>query len=221
MKKYGIYFNMLALTMAFCFSVVVPQPLFAQGEAAIELFNAGAYEEAESKLRETLNADPGKTTVRYYLGLTFMQQEKYTEALKELKTVKSEQEKASQWSRPAVPNVYQIDLALAQAYLGLNQFEEAWPKLESARIEDATSSDVFLYRGIYYYKQKEHAKAIGELDKAISLDSNNAYAYYYIGKAYLDSGKPDKMGEAFKIFLQLAPYAPEAPEAKEMIDKFC
>jgi tetratricopeptide (TPR) repeat protein len=221
MRTSGAFFKILALCAGLCVSFVIPQALFAQANTGVELFNAGAYEKAELKLRETLKAKPGDTTQRYYLGLTLLNRGKYPEGLKELETVKSEQEKASQWSRPAVPNVYQIDIALAQAYLTLKQFDKAWPKLESAGIESPGSAEVFLYRGVYYYKQKENAKAIVELEKAIRLDPKNAYAYYYVGHAYYDSGEPAKMVEAFKIFLQLAPGAPEAAEAKRLVDANC
>ena len=195
--------------------------MFAQANNGIELFKAGAYSDAEIKLRETLKADPLKTTERYYLGLALLNQGKTPEALKELQTVKSEQEKASQRSRPAVPSVYQIDLALARTYLGLDQFDKAWPKLESARIEDSSSSEVFLYRGIYYYKQKEYSKAIKELEKAVTLDPKNAYAYYFEGHAYFDSGNIEKMVQAFKMFLELAPGAAEAQAVQTKIAPYC
>ena len=221
MRQYGIYFNILALFTAICLSASIAQPVYAQADSGIELYNAGEYTEAESKLRDALKAEPKNTAARYYLGLSLMYQGNFAESLKELKTAKSEQEKASQSSRPAVPSVYQIDLALAQAHLGLDQLEEAWPKLESAKKEDPDSSDVFLYRGIYYYKQKDYAKAIESLDKTISLDSKKAYAYYYIGMAYTEIQDVQKMLDAFKIFLELAPDAPEAPDVKNRYDAAC
>lgn len=222
MRKYRMCFNILAFCVGLFFSaLIIPQALFAQSDNGIELFHAGAYDDAESKLRDTLKADPSKTTERYYLGLTLLNQEKYPEGLKELQTVKSEQEKASQRSRPAVPNVYQIDFALAQAYLALDQFDKAWPKLESARIEDSSSSEVFLYRGIYYYKQKEYSMAIKDLEKAITLDPQNTYAYYYAGHAYFDSDNIEKMVEAFQMFLELAPDAAEAGDVQTKIAPYC
>lgn len=222
MRKYGMCFNIPTLCMGlFLLVATIPQALFAQADNGIELFNAGAYDDAESKLRGTLKADPLKTTERYYLGLTLLNQGKYPEALRELQTVKSEQEKASQWSRSAVPNVYQVDLALAQAHLALDQFDKAWPKLESARIEDSSSSEVFLCRGIYYYKQKEYSKAIKELEKAVTLDPQNAYAYYYAGHAYFDSDNIVKMIKAFQLFLELAPDAAEAGDVQTKIAPYC
>ncbi len=221
MRKYRVCFNILALCLVLCLTATIPQHLCAQENDGIELYKAGEYTKAESKLKETLREEPGNTTLRYYLGLSLMYQGSLQEALEELKTAKSEQKKASQRSRPAVPSVYQIDLALAQAHIGLNQFDEAWPKLESARNEDPDSSDVFLFRGVYYYKQKDYKKAIEALEKSISLDAQKAYAYYYVGMAYSETQDVQKMLEAFKIFLQLAPDAPEAPDVKKKYDAAC
>lgn len=221
MRKYGICFNALAFCMLFCLSVSISQPIYAQADNGIELYEAGEYTKAESEFRETLKAEPRDVTARYYLGLSLMYQGNFAESLKELKTAKSEKDKASQSSHEAVPNVYQLDLALAQAHIGLDQYEEAWPALESARNEDPESSDVFLYRGIYYYKQKDFKKAVDALEKAINLDSEKAYAYYYIGMAYSETEDIPKMLEAFKMFLQLAPDAPEAPDVKQRHDAAC
>ncbi len=221
MRKYGVCFNILALCLVFGFSVSVPQWAFAQIKSGIELYEAGDYVNAEAKLRVELKTEPRNTTARYYLGLSLLYQGNFEEALEELETAKSERESDSQFSRPAVPSDYQLDIALAQAYIGLGQLDEAWPRLESAKTENPDSSDVFLYRGIYFYTKEDYAEAIKSLEKSISLDAKKAYAYYYVGMAYFNTGEPDKMVDAFKIFLQLAPSAPEAPDVKKRVEAAC
>jgi tetratricopeptide (TPR) repeat protein len=168
-----------------------------------------------------LKAEPRNVTARYYLGLSILQQEKYRDALDIFLKVKDEQDKAEQRTRSAIPSEYQMQLAIARARLGLKQYAEAWKNLESAKIEDANSSDVYMYRGLYYLQQEKHAEAIKELEKAISLNKNNAYAYYYAGLAYAGSGNGEKAVETLKLFLQLAPNAPEAAKAKSLIDSLC
>lgn len=219
MKRYGIYASIVTLGLTVCLVAGVPA-LVAQDDG-VELLNAHSYAKAEAKFRETLKKDTANTTARYYLGIALLQQSKYTEALKELKKVKSEQEWENKESRPAIPDQYQIDLALAQAHLGLHQLDEAWDELEAARIEQPDSSDVYLYRGVYYYHKKEFDHAVEDLEKALKLDNKNAYGYYYLGMIYSDKGQPDKMVEVFKMFLQLAPDAPEAPEVKKKVDAAC
>jgi len=220
MKKKRFYCGVATLCLIAGCSSAIPQ-LFAQAEEGIELLHSHYYAEAEGKLQAALDADQENNSVRYYLGMALLNQGKYAEALKKLEAAGSEQERASQWSPPTIPSVYQVDLALAQAYLGLQRYEDAWPKLQSARIENPDSSDVFLYRGVYYYMQKEYESAVEDLEKAIKLDSQNSYAYYYVGMAYFEMSQLGEMVEVFKIFLQIAPNAPEAPDVKRMVNEMC
>jgi tetratricopeptide (TPR) repeat protein len=123
--------------------------------------------------------------------------------------------------RPAIPNEYQIQLAFARTNLELKHFDEAWKNLEIAGKENPKSADVLVYRGVYYLDQEKHQESLKELEKAVSLDNKNAYAYYYQGMAYFHSGVADKAVDAFKKFLELAPAAPEAAEAKRLINILC
>jgi len=221
MRKYGICFNILIIFFAVCFSGSFPRPLAAQEDSGIEAYNAGAYVDAEAKLRMTLLGDPMNIAARYYLGRTLLHQQKLTEAVKELEKAKSDLKQATPESQLDVPSAYQVDLALGQTFLELQAYEKAWFALESARLENPGSSDVYLHRGIYYYKLKEYTKAVEDLEKSIKLNSENAYAYYYAGMAYFEIGSPDKMVEVFEIFLELAPYSPEAPDVKKRVDEAC
>jgi tetratricopeptide (TPR) repeat protein len=211
----------LVLTVVFSMRAFMPQPVFAQTKKGIDLCAAWKFEEAEKTLREALKANPQDILASYYLGLSILMQEKYGEALEVFLKVKDAQDKASQASRSAVPDEHQIQIALAQARLGLKQYDEAWKNLEFAKKEHADSVDTHVYRGVYYLYKEDVKKAIKELDKAISLDEHNAYAHYYAGHAYLRSGNPAKAVEMLKIFLQLAPDAPEAVKAKALIDALC
>jgi tetratricopeptide (TPR) repeat protein len=221
MRKYGICFNILVIFFAVCFSASFPRPLTAQEDSGIEAFNAGAYVDAESKLRMTLLGDPMNVMARYYLGLSLQHRQKFTEAVEELEKAKADLKNATSGSQLDVPSGYQVDLALGQTFLELKSYEKAWSALESARLENPESSDVYLYHGICYYRMKEYPKAVEDLETAIKLNSKNAYAYYYAGMAYSELGSPDKMVEVFKIFLELAPQAPEAPEVKKRVDEAC
>jgi tetratricopeptide (TPR) repeat protein len=147
-------------------------------------------------------------------------QDRFGEALDIFMKVKQSQDRADQRTRPAVPDDYQINLAMARARLGLQQYTDAWKNLEQARIVNP-SSDVFVYRGVYYLQQEKLPEAIKELEKAVSLDAKNAYAYYYEGLAYYKSSQAEKAVDALKMFLQLYPGAPEAAKAKEIVDKLC
>jgi tetratricopeptide (TPR) repeat protein len=200
--------------------VAIPHQVSAQAKKGTELYGEGKYKEAEAAFRDALKGNPSDIPNRYYLGLSILLQNRYGEALDIFLKVKQSQDKADQRTRSAVPDDYQINLAMARARLGLNQYADAWKNLEQARTINP-SSDVFVYRGVYYLQQEKLQEAIKELERAISLDAKNAYAYYYAGLAYYKSGQGQKAVETLKIFLQLYPNAPEAAKAKEIIDKLC
>ncbi len=219
MERLG-FRSIISIGVLVCLITALPQ-LFAQAGEGIELVHSYRFAEAASKLQEAVKNDPENMTARYYLAVALLHQEKYSEALQELKTIEKEQGKAVPSIYSVVSDVYHLDLAMAQAHLGLEQYEQAWLKLKSAHRENSNASDVYLYRGVYYYKQKDYEKAIPDLNKSLQLNSQNAYAYYYAGMVYSEMKLPDKMVEVFKVFLQLAPGAPEAPEVKRMVDAAC
>jgi tetratricopeptide (TPR) repeat protein len=206
----------MTLLVVFLLVAVIPQQIFAQTNKGMELYNSGKYQEAEKAFREALKADSMDTAASYYLGLSVLEQKKYSEALDIFLEVKKNLDRADQRSRPSVPGDFQIQLAMGRAYLGLKQYDEAWKNIESARIEDGNSSDVYMYRGVYYLQQEKHEEAVKDLEKAISLDRNNAYAYYYSGLAYYAMGNGKKAAEDLKTFIQMAPNAPEVEKAREI-----
>jgi tetratricopeptide (TPR) repeat protein len=220
MKRYQFYCKgALVGLMLFCLTSTSQS--FAQVDKAVQMLDSASYAEAQTYLEGMLKSNPADTTARYYLGIAYLQQNKFDAALNELKTVESEQGKASRLPRTQVPSVYQYDIALAQVYLGLHQYKDAWPRLEAARVEAPDSSDVYLYRGIYFYGQKDFDKALKDLEKSVELGTDNAYVYYYTGMVYSKKKMPDEMVEAFRKFLKLAPGAPEASEVNRMIDEAC
>jgi len=221
MIKHKVGSFILALSVVLSLTAVAPHALFGQMNKGIDLYNSWQYKEAEKAFREALKADPSNTLTNYYLGLCIVGQERFGEALDIFLKVKKSQDKADQRTRPAVPSEYQIQLALARARLGVKQYEEAWKNLESARIVDGRASDVYVYRGVYYFQQEKDKEALKELEKAISLDKNNPYAHYYSGLTYHHMGQAEKAVTALKAFLSLAPDAPEAGKAKMLVDQLC
>jgi cytochrome c-type biogenesis protein CcmH/NrfG len=214
MNKRRVLFVMPVLF--FCWTAVMPGRVFAQTEKGIELYHSWQYQEAEKVLRDALQADPLDVKANYYLGLSLLLDQKYDEALEIF--LRLEDERLTQ---TAVPDKCQTQIALARARLGLKQYAEAWKNLEAAEKDNAYSPDVYVYRGVYYLQQNKEKKAIKELEKAIGLDEENAYAHYYAGHAYLRSGNPARAVDMFKTFIHLAPQAPEAAKANALIAALC
>lgn len=221
MIKQPTFCVILMLSVVFSLMAVLPPPVIAQTDKGIELFKAWEFNEAEKQFREALKSDPKDVQANYYLGLSVLMQEKYEEALQILLRVKEAQDQADPKSRPAVPDDYQIQMALARAHLELKQNEEAWKNIEAAKKLHADSAEIHVYRGRYYLNKEDNKKAVKEFEKAMDLDENDAYAHYYAGHAYLRSGEPAKAVEMLKVFLQLAPHAPEAEKARALILALC
>jgi cytochrome c-type biogenesis protein CcmH/NrfG len=212
-KSYGsVTVGSLLILSMFILPAALPQD-----NKGLDLLYSHEYAKAETALRETLKSNPEDIGARYYLGVALINQRKYAEALKELEMV----EKTQKETRSKIPSIYERDLALAQAYVGLDQFGKAWPKLESAGAEQPESSDVYLQRGIYYYKQKNYIAAENNLSKALKLDSPNAYVYYFLGMMYKETESYDKMQGVFEKFLEIAPNAPESAEVRRLIKLLC
>lgn len=221
MKKHKIFCNMLVLSVVVTLIAVMPFQILAQTKKGIELYNSWQFPEAEKVFREALVTAPGDIQAVYYLGLSLLLQDKHEEALGIFLKAKNERAANKQLDKSAVPDEYQMQIALARTYLELKILPEAWTCLEAAAKVHADAADVYSFRGYYYLQQGDLVKANGELEKAIKLDAQNAYANYYLGLVCLRQGNPARAVELFKVFIQLAPLAPEAPKAKALVDALC
>jgi tetratricopeptide (TPR) repeat protein len=194
--------------VAMLISYISPQAM-AQTEKGIGLYNSWEFNKAEEAFREALKNRPDDVQAGYYLGLSLLMQEKYQEALDAFQKEKASVDKAASSVEAGIPDKGQMEIALTRAYLGLKKYPEVWECLEAAEKANANPADIHTFRGAYY------------LEKALELDSLNAYAYYYAGYAYLRLGNPARAVDMFEMFLRLAPYAPEAGKAKFLVDSLC
>ena len=214
MNKFDTLFKVLAFSaVVLCISGISLQVL-AQTDEGIELYNSWEYEKAEKAFRKVLMQEPNDAQAGYYLGLSLLMLGKYKEALDVLQNAKASGE-------AGLLDKGQLEISLVRAYLGLERYPEALERLKAAERVKADPVDVHTFRGAYYLEKNSVKEAAQELEKAIELESQNAYTYYYAGFAYLRLGNPAKAVQMFQMFLRLSPYAPEARDAKFLIDSLC
>jgi tetratricopeptide (TPR) repeat protein len=197
------------------FFVLVSSTAAAQTDRGIELYKARKYQEAAAALQETVNVEPENLQARYYLGLSYLELKKFNEAETELKRAASIREKLDE--KPAVPGEDQVKIAIARACIDLKKYDEAQANLDASRQINPANPEVYLYSGKLDVARKNFQGALPALEKAISLDPKNAYAHYFAGIAYSNTGRPDKMAEQFQQFLKLAPNAPEAAQVRSLL----
>ena len=120
--------------------------------------------------------------------------------------------------------------ALAQYYYAMNLWKgqaasaagAAPVEVDLARIEallrraavlDPKFAKTFLQLGILLAEQRRYPAAIGELEKAVTLDPTLSQAFFRLGQAYQRTGQPDRAARAFARFEALK--AKEAPDPKD------
>lgn len=195
--------------------------IMAQTEKGIALYNSWEYEKAEEALHKVLKEEPADVQAGYYLGLSLLMQGKYQEALDILLKAKASVDEAVASGKTKLPDKGQLEIALTQTYLGLKRIPEVLESLEAAEKVKANPVDIHTFRGAYYLEKNNVKEAAQELEKAIELDSQNPYTYYYTGFAHLRQGNPAKAVQMFQVFLTLSPYAPEAEKTKFLVDSLC
>lgn len=221
MNKFDTLCKILVLSVVFIFISGMSLQVLAQTEKGIEFYNSWEFNKAEEALREVFKNEPVDVRAGYYLGLSLLMQEKHQEALDIFQKVKASVDKAALSGEAGIPDKGQLEIVLTRVYLELEKYPEAWECLKAAEKAKAGPADIHTFRGAYYIKKGDAKKAAEELEKAIELDSQSAYAYYYAGHAYLRLGNPARAVQMFEMFLKLAPYAPEAVKAKALIDALC
>lgn len=175
-------------------------------DKGLEQFKGRHYSEAEQEMREVVKTEPRNSVALRILGLSLIHQGKNSEALPLLEdAVRAE---------PAFPDA---KLALAFALVNEKRYDEAEKQVRAAAKQNDDLPDLPFYQGMVAVAKKQNSDAIPKLETAIERDPENSYAYYFLGLAYANSRRPDKMVGAFSNFLRLAPDAPEAEKVRSFL----
>jgi tetratricopeptide (TPR) repeat protein len=168
---------------------------------AIRLYNARRYEEA---LVEFLSLDLDSSQypeLSYYLGLCYSRLGKHDEALLYLEQVVT--------SNLDFPRVFQSRMVLAYTYAVTGRFKLAEFELVKILEEGFESAKVYAALGFVYYSEKQIAKSITMLERALKLESGNANALNSLGYVLAESGTDlDRALECCRKAVAAAPANP-------------
>ena len=182
-------------------------PLWAQDLAkGIELCQTGQHEQAATELQGVIDREPANAEAHYHLGMALVELSRLDEAQREFDAARE---------HSVGPD--RLKVAEARLHMERKEMDEALTRLNEAQELNAENADVYYYRGLIQANRQNFAEAATNLDKTITLNPRNAQAHYYAGMAYNRTGRPDKMVDHFKIFLELAPNSPDAPKVRSLL----
>jgi tetratricopeptide (TPR) repeat protein len=125
-------------------------------------------------------------------------------------------DRATAWSEREPENARAF-FALGQASQGLGRLPKALAAYKQALELDPNRPMPAYYLGTVYYQQEKWQAALEAFDRALSLNGNIAYAYFFRG---LTQGKAKQNGAMLNDldhFVAMAPTAPEAATARSIL----
>lgn len=216
MKTFRISLIALIL-LGFALGFHAAPELYADYKEAVQKYQQGQYVEAAAAFRAEVEAFPNWWFVQYYLGKCNLKLEKYDQALIEYNKAKGlakeDQEvfatgydiaqvyykqnklSASLDALKAVEGAAKQDAEkkslynlMGNIYYSQKKYGDAVPVMERSAAVEADASLLFKI-GYSYYSLGEYEKAYQKLNQAVSKDSKNTSARYWMGVTALTLGR--------------------------------
>lgn len=176
-------------------------PLWSTAMKGAALYDEGKYEEALKYLHESIKLQPDYLTARYLRLKSYAYLKELDKSKEEMKTILSF-EPGNTWATTNMSTAYDIagdkkeaiailkrrlksipgnetlTVALADAYIKKENYDETWKLLEEFLKDHKKCADAYYYRATIYKNNKHYEKAIEDIETAIALDK-------HIGNYYL------------------------------------
>lgn len=220
--------TMLVLALALAGCGKSPEEHFEQAKA---LYAKGDSQGTILELKNTLQEQPNNAEARLLLGRTYMAQESYADALKELERAQKNGVPVNQ-VLPLLAKTYLrtgqaqkvLDLGLppgrlnrqeiasmqaarAEAFLIMDRRADVDQAIAMAEEANPGDPDLLVLKARLALQKGNRAEAIQFLDAAISQDENHVYAYYLKAAAQESEGKLDETLNTYREALQHDPKA--------------
>ncbi|RKZ50632.1 MAG: hypothetical protein DRR00_14625 [Candidatus Parabeggiatoa sp. nov. 3] len=197
-------------------------------QMALQSYNAGHLQQAESICRQILQAEPNNSEMLHLLGVIAIRVENYEVALEliskairfnpavshfynSLGNVLNCQEKSSQaiesFRRALAlnPDYPEAHNNLGNAYLALEQFNQAVKCYQQALTLKPDFIEAYNNLGKVFNDQEHYEQAVETLQRALALNPNFAQAYNNLGNALSAQGKPADAITAYQRAIRLNP----------------
>lgn len=161
---------------------------------AVQLHNAGNYDEAEAAYRAILAKTPDVAEVYQNLGSLYLTKKDYPAA-----------ETAFQKGLELRPDSSDMSTLLARVYQESGQSDKAMALIEKSAGANPGDAKAQFNRGIYLLNANKNEEAIGAFEAALKADPNTAEAYYRLGALMVGQGKIPEAITNLEKYLSLNP----------------
>jgi tetratricopeptide (TPR) repeat protein len=146
-------------------------------------------DKAIAEYRIVLNLKPDLPGIHEAIGSSLLRSGKSAEALAELQAELQLQ-----------PRSAAVNTLLGQTLLLLGKDDEAGKVLKDALLMDRPPPDVYRLLGKLDLRRNDYQGAVDHLTRYVSMEKNDATAYYLLSRAYRGLGKKEQMNQALGQF---------------------
>ena len=190
----------------FCILVIAAAAWAADTERGRTLIESRDFKTAETEMQQIVNAEAENAAALRYLGIAQTHLGKGGAAVESLK-------KAVSLDGGNADARYALALAQVEA----KQFGDAEATLREAEGIDGAHAQRSAVRGALLAAQRRFQDAVEPLEAAVSSRPDDAISHYYLGLAYSNMRRPDKMIKHFEEFLRLEPDSPNATRVRSFL----
>ena len=168
---------------------------------ALAYYASGMYPQAHENLVELNKVESKNASTLVLIATSLSLQEKYADAIPYYREAKGLLD-------PDDAGVARIDADLAIALIKSGQTDEALKMMEEAEKADTANETMLSWMGFTYLQRNDTASAIRVLEKARSLNANNAQVVNNLANAYASSDKPEDRKRATDLYVELTKLQP-------------
>jgi tetratricopeptide (TPR) repeat protein len=199
----------VAATLALLLPVWATGAAQAQSEfeRGRELFEAGAYAEAELAFQAAARAQPDDARAHYHAGLAASKQDDPARAIEDY-----------QRAAERDPDLPHLQASLGIAYYELGDLQSAAAHLERAHTSDPSDGSALYFLGLIDWRYGDYESAIDHFERAAAAGPEYAaLAWYGTGRSQQALGNEALAQEAFRRAVELDEDGAIAADAEAML----